>query len=123
MAVISQDDYREIAVAYGNARTQVLGAKQFLFDAVYTIVLLDQVQPEVDLLSVFWDTYSINLDTLQAPTLLLSAVRSINQHVLREGGFADIDTYLEDGAGILVPQTWADLCDAGGFPIAAGNIE
>ena len=123
MAIITQEDYRDIAIAYANARDQVLGAKQFLYDAVYIIVLMQQVQPEVDLLSTFWDTYQINTNTLQAPTLLLSAVRSINQHVLRNGGYDDIDAFLTHGEGVMVPQRWADLSSAAGFPISSNNIE
>lgn len=123
MAVISQEDYRDIAIAYANARDQVLEAKQFLFDAVYIIVLFDEIQPSVDLLSTFWDTYNINLDTLNAPTLLISAIRAINQHVLQEGGFDDLDAFLVHGDGILVPQRWADLCSAAGYTISSSNIE
>lgn len=122
MAVIQQDEYRDIAVTFANARSNQLSAKDFIFDAVYVIVLLQSIQPEVDLLSTFWDTYQINSDTLQAPTLMLSAVRELNQHVLFEGGYEDIDSYLEEN-GTLVPQEWADLSDAAGFTISDSNIE
>lgn len=122
MAVISQQDYLSIAVAYANARDQVLGAKDYLFDAVYLIVLFDEIKPSVDLLSVFYDAYSINTETLRAPTLFLSAVRALNQHVLLEGNFANVDAFLEQGSGILVPQSWADLCASAGFTISQDNI-
>lgn len=121
-SLISQEDYRDIAISYANARDQFLGAKQFLFDAVYTIVLFDNIQPSVDLLSTFWDAYNINLDTINAPTLLISSVRAINQHVLREGGYSDIDAFLVAGDGVLVPQTWADLSATAGYTISSSNI-
>jgi hypothetical protein len=121
MAVIEGNDYRDLAVAYANARNSVLGAKQHLFDAVYLIVLLQSVKPEVDLLNVFWDTYNINLDTLEAPTLLLSAVRALNQHVLIEGNFGTVDEYL-NYAGVTVPRAWADLSAAAGYTISNAYI-
>lgn len=117
MAVIEGNDYRDLAVAYANARNSVLGAKQHLFDAAYLIVLLQSIKPEADLLNVFWDTYNINLDTLEAPTLLLSAVRALNQHVITEGKFATVDAYLNN-VGIVVPQAWADLSAAAGYTIS-----
>lgn len=119
--VIAQSDYREIAIAYGNARTTVLAAKQHLFDAVYLIVLLQSVRPEAELLPVFWDTYNLNVNTLETPTLLLSAVRSLNNHVLIAGGFASVDAYLEAG-NVTVPQAWADLSAQAGYVIDPANI-
>jgi hypothetical protein len=116
MAVIEGNDYRDLAVAFANARDQILGARQYLFDAVYLVVLLQSILPEVDLLNVFWDTYNINLDTLESPTLMMSAVRALNQHAIVEGGFSSIDGYLQY-AGITVPQTWADLSQDAGYTI------
>lgn len=121
MAVISAADYLDIATFYANAKSQVTGAKQFFFDAVYEIVLLNQVKPEVDLLQPFWDSYLINTDLLEASTMFLSAVRALQQHVLIEGNYDDIDSYLSAN-GIQVPQVWADLSAEAGFTIAVTNI-
>lgn len=115
--VLDGDTYQSIAVSYGNARSQILGSKQFLFDAVYLIVLIDETQPEVDLLSTFWDTYNINTDSLNAPTLMLSSVRAINQHVISKGGYESIDEYLLVN-GVMVPQEWAEMSEAAGFEIS-----
>jgi len=117
MAVIQGSDYSEIAQAYADSRDSILGGKQGLYDAVYLVVLLNVIKPEVDLLSTFWDTYQVQLDTLNTSTLFLSAVRALNQHVLIEGGFATIDAYLL-AAGITVPQTWADLSASAGYTIS-----
>ena len=116
MAVISGEDYRDIAVAYANAREQILGAKQYLFDAVYLIVLLQSIRPEVDLLNTFWDSYNLNTASLQAPTLLLSAVRALNSHVLDQSGHDSIDNFLI-GHSVTVPQAWADLSASAGYTI------
>jgi hypothetical protein len=117
MAVISGNDYSEIAQAYADSRDSILGGKQGLYDAVYLIVLLQVIKPEVDLLSTFWDTYQVQLNTLEASTLFLSAVRALNQHVLVEGGYATIDAFLL-ATGITVPQTWADLSAEAGYTIS-----
>ena len=120
MSVIHGHDYHDLAVAFANARAQVLGAKQYLFDAVYLVVLLQQVTPEVDLLNVFWDTYNINLDTLESPTLLLSAVRALNQHVLIEGKYASVDAYLA-AYGVTVPSDWAELSALAGYTSSSNH--
>jgi len=122
MAVINGADYRDISVAYANARDDIIGAKQGFFDAVYIVVLLQVIKPEVDLLIDFWESYLINTDTLESPTLFLAAVRSINQHVLIEGNFSNVDEYLVS-EGITVPQTWADLSNEAGFAISQSNVD
>lgn len=116
MAVITGTDYRDLAVAYSNARDTTLGAKQYLFDSVYLVVLLQSIQPEVDLLEPFWDSYTLNSASLQAPTLLMGAVRALNSHVLSAGGYETVDAYLV-AEGITVPQTWADLSAQAGYTI------
>jgi hypothetical protein len=121
MAVIIGSEYRDIAVLYANARTSTLLAKEDLFDAVYEIVLLNVIRPEVDLLNTFWDTYLINTDLLSASTNLLSAVRVINQHVLIQGSYSNLDAYFA-AEGITVPQLWADLCLDAGFVISSQYI-
>ena len=121
MSVISGSDYRAIAEDYASSRISNLAAKDGLFDAVYLIVLLNTIQPEVDLLNVFWDAYNIQLDTLESPTLYLSAVRALNQHVLTRGGYTSVDDFLQH-EGQTVPQAWADLSADAGYPISAPYI-
>lgn len=121
MAVITGSDYLDIATSYANAREQVLGAKDFFFDAVYIIVQLNVIQPEVDLLIDFWQTYLINVDVLERVTLFLAAVRSLQNHVLFEGGFDSVDGYLES-EGIKVPAAFAELSEQAGFAIDPANI-
>ncbi len=122
MSVISAADYLDLANFYANARDQILGAKDFLFDAVYEIVLLQSVTPEVELLRTFWDSYLINTNILQSDVLQLAAVRVLNQHVLSNTTYTNIDAFLS-AEGIEVPQSWADLCSDAGFTVSAGNIE
>ncbi|NJL70429.1 MAG: hypothetical protein HC888_01865 [Candidatus Competibacteraceae bacterium] len=121
MAVISASDYAAIATFYANGYDGQVGSNDYYYDAVYTIVLLDSVQPSVDLLNVFWNTHLIMKDVLYSKSSLLSPVRAINNHVLQNSAFDTIDAYLA-AAAVKVPQTWADLCAEAGVTISAGNI-
>lgn len=127
MAVIRQDDYKTIATDMANGFDSQSLAKGDYFDAVYQIVLLQSIRPEVDLLNVYFSTYQVMTDILLSSSSLLGAVRALNNHVLNEGGYSNIDAYLDDTTGDLsgtttIPQTWADLSDQAGFSISAGNI-
>lgn len=122
MSVISADDYQSIAISYANARAKELTKKDDFYDAVDVIVKLNEIQPEVDLLIPFYDAYNfVNTDT-QNTVDYDEAVRSINKHVITQGGYADIDAYLEE-AGLLVPTEWADLCASVGYNISEDNVD
>ena len=116
MSFINGHDYRQIAVQYGDARDNMVNSKAYLFESVYTIVQLNAVTPEVDLLNVFWQTYLYGTSLVTSPQSLLSSVRAINQHVIDHSGYTTIDAYLI-GEGKLVPQTWADMSAEVGFTI------
>lgn len=119
--VITGADYSSIATSYANARTAVLSSVGFLFEAVYTIVQLNEIEPEVDLLTEFFNSYQINADLFQSPVSFLSAVRRLNNHVLNRSSYASVDLYLTN-EGVTVPQAWADLSSAVGHDITIGNI-
>ncbi len=51
---------------------------------------------------------------------ILLFVADLQEHVTEEYG--SVDSYLEDN-GIQVPQTFADISEAAGYSIDAGNIE
>ena len=122
MAFISGTDYYTIASDYATAFRARYNSKDELFDAVYTVVQLNAIRPEVDLLSDFWESYLVNSDLLQSTTLLLGAVRALQEHVIAAGGFATVDAYLDD-QGITVPADFALLSDDAGFPIDSSNID
>lgn len=119
--VISGANYAAVATNYANARDRVVSAVGYLFQAVYQIVLLQDIIPEVDLLQEFYSSYLVNNDLLKSPVNFLPAVRSINNHVLSRGTDASLDAYLT-AEGVTVPQTWADLSSAAGFTIAQSHI-
>jgi len=59
MAVINGTDYYSIATDMSNASLQMQSASQEVWDSVYTIVLLQVVIPEVDLLNEFYGAYQV----------------------------------------------------------------
>jgi len=120
--LISGTDYLSVATNYSTARTSVISAVTYLFEAVYQIVLLQEIIPEVDLLAEFYNSYLINNDILRSPVNFLPAVRSLNNHVLSRSSETSLDGYLSS-ENILVPQQWATLSLAAGFSILPGNIE
>ena len=122
MAVISGTDYRAIADDYAAARNLSLDTRDYLFDAVYKIVLLQVIMPEVDLLQVFWDSYLVNAPVYAAALNLLAAVKALQSHVLTRGNYTSVDQYLA-AEGIQVPAAWADMSDDAGFTISAPYIE
>lgn len=122
MAVITGDDYYGLAVCYANARDTIVKGSDDLFDAVYLIVMLQSLKPEIDLLKPFWDTYNLSIDQLNSTTLFLGAIRELNAHVLREGGYESIDAFLL-ATGQTVPATFAELSAIAGYEIAPAYIE
>lgn len=127
MAVISQRDYKTVATDIANGYDSQTLATGDYFDAVYQIVLLQSIRPEVDLLNVYFSTYQVMTDILTSTSSLLGAVRALNNHVLNQGGYANIDAFLDDASGNMygagrVPQTWADLSSQAGYTISAANI-
>lgn len=121
--VISQAEYRNIALDYSAAYDRFFEPSDFLYDAVYRVVLLQVVIPEVDLVNPFYDAYNIRFQASAVPPSMLDAVRAINNHVILRGGYADVDAYLDSGSGITVPQNWATLSALAGFSIEASNID
>ena len=121
--VISQEEYRNIALDYSAAYDRFFEPSDFLYDAVYRVVLLQVVIPEVDLVNPFYDAYNIRFQNSDVPDSMLNAVAAINNHVIQRGGFDDVDAYLDSGSGITVPANWAALCTLAGFSIDAGNID
>ena len=121
--VISGTDYLAIASYYTDARASNLGSVDYLYDAVYKIVLSTQFYPTIDLINEFWTSYQINADIYRSPSTYLSAVRAINNHVVNRAGstVSDLNDYLEAEA-IKVPMGWAELCKATGSLVCRSNI-
>jgi len=121
-SVISGTNYEQVATQYASARNAVLSSVSYLFDAVYTIVQLDEIEPEVDLLTEFWNSYQINSDLFKNPVTFLSAVRRINNHVINRSVYNTLDSWMA-AEGVTVPSTWADLSGAAGYTIDPSRID
>ena len=122
MAVISGTDYRSIADEYAGAYNLAFDIRDYLFNAVYKIVMLQVIAPEVDLLQTYWDSYLVNATLYSSAINLTAAVKAMESHVLTRGGYDTVDEYLA-AEGIQVPQAWADLSSDAGYPISATYIE
>lgn len=121
--VISGTDYLAIATYYSNARASNTGSVDYLYDAVYKIVLSTQFYPTIDLINEFWTSYKINADIFRSPSTYLSAVRAINNHVVNRAGstVTDVNDYLIE-ENITVPMGWAELCKNTGVLICLTRI-
>jgi hypothetical protein len=121
--VINGEDYLAIATLYSNARVSILGTVDYLYDAVYTVVLSNQTLPTIDLVKELYESYQINADIYRSPSTFLGAVRTINNHVLNRStsNISDINDYLID-ENIQVPMGWAELCKNTGTLICLGRI-
>lgn len=125
MPVITGTSYMSLQADLASARDTVVSAKQDLFDAVYTVVLLDVIIPEIDLLNSFWSTYQGNAGMWDSVTNLLGAVRSLQQHVIARSSYTSVDEYIYNeiynpsGGEDLVEASFKYLSDTAGYTIDA----
>lgn len=120
--VVSPTIYKIISDNYGEARTSLLESNSYLFEAVYQVVLLSQIDPEIDLLMPLFSAYQIMSGRFASPTLFIPAVRTLNVHVLKRSGYTNLSSYLtfED---ILVSPSWQVLSEAAGYHINDNLVE
>lgn len=125
MAVIASTDYMVLQADLASARDTVQAGSQDLFDAVYTVVLLDVIIPEVDLLNVFWGTYTGNAGMWDSVTNLLPSVRALQQHVIARTSYVSVDEYIYNeiynpsGGEDLVEASFKYMSDLAGYTINA----
>jgi len=121
MGVISRADYISIADDIACSRLSVLNGTTQLYDAVTTVVLSQDIDVEVDLLMPFWESYQITLSNNTIPTHLLSATSVLQQHIIDNTSYTDINDWLR-AENILVPETFAEISEAAGWPIDHDRI-
>ena len=94
MAVISVTDYKALITDYQTALAQIVGVSDNYFNAASKVLLLDSFNPELDLLSPFYNAYLTALVSYAAqPQSVVNAVRSLQNHILSQG--RDNDTALQ----------------------------
>jgi hypothetical protein len=104
MAAIKVENYRAIADFYASAQSQVAGVSDYYLQAAEEIVMLQAFDPELDLLSPFYNAYlSARLVYANPPASIISAVRVLQEHVLSRarttagGTFTDINDWIDAG--------------------------
>ena len=131
MAVIDGQSYLDIANYYANAVNATSVVTQNLWAAVYEIVLLQEVYPEVDLLTAFYNGYQVNTSIQESRSTYLAPVRSLQTHVLLRSDptvIQDVDDYILTycvpvfGATQCIPEEFADLSAAAGYTIDSTYI-
>jgi hypothetical protein len=122
MAFLTGTEYITISNLISSARIQMQDSVGDIFDAVYEIVQMDNIDKEIDLLSPFFGVYQVSNDSWKQTSTLDAGVRALNNHVLRRSSHSTLDEYLSS-EGVQVTQTYADLSNSLGFPIVdGGNI-
>lgn len=113
--VIDAADYQSISLKYGYIRSHLTTASGYLYDTVYLVVQFyaDAVEPTLDLLKPFYDTYQIARTSLLDNSLYINAVRSLNTHVINRGGYANVDSFLSTNNKMVSDEFAAISADAG----------
>jgi len=123
MAVIGGTDYSSIAVDMANASLQMQSASQEVWDSVYTIVLLQLVIPEVDLLNYFYAAYQVVFQGT-GTSLLIPPIRILQRHVVANSVYADPSAYIRNVVpGGQVPEEFSMLSAQAGYTLDADVIE
>jgi len=118
MAVINRTDYLSLQADIASARDTVVSAKDDLFNAVYTVVMLQVIIPEVDLLSPFWGTYQSNSGSLDSTTWLTDAVRALQSHVVNRTAYTTVNEYLyNEIMPDKVEASFKEISDRIGYPV------
>jgi hypothetical protein len=128
--VISGAEYVSIANNYGSLRERLDATTDYLYDAVYTIVLFNEFEPTLDLLQTFYDTYVLQTQILNNNTPYHAAIRALNNHVLlraidpsTDSGYTDINDWFDDqGVGKVLKPEWQTMCAELGFTIEDGFV-
>lgn len=126
MSVISGQDYYDIAVSYAAAVDSMQGAPAYMWDAVYRVVLLQQVTPEIDLLSPFYNAYQANTSVAINNQSFVGAVRALQLHVLGNSSYENVSDYIDAeikvALGLLIPEEFADISSDAGYEIDSDLI-
>lgn len=127
MAVIQQAVYLDIATQYANARESMLISHVYMYSSVREIVDLtgeSAVDPEVDLLNIYWNAYIGAQDAMESPAFFTGPVRAINAHVLNRSNYSSVHLYLMAyDPSYTVPYFWCELCSLTGTTIPGAHCE
>jgi len=146
MAAILVDNYQNITAFYAVAQTQTVGLADYYYNAAVEVLLLNDFEPELDLLEPFYNAYiAAQSAFVTPPTAIINAVGSLQRHVLNRArttaaaSFTNINawidadatnTYLSVSVGrsgdvddsFQVENDFANLSNQAGFTIDPLNI-
>jgi len=147
MAAITVESYQNIANYYTAAQRQLIGVSDYYYHAAEEIVMLQDFDPELDLLAPFYSAYSASLAAYSTPPpAIVSAVSSLQKHVLARAtttagvAFTNINQWIDangDNGYLTAPgvgrandidtaftvyHEFATLSLQAGFEIDADNI-
>lgn len=133
MAVISVLKYKNLTVEYTNAQTQIAGVADNYFDAAYIVVQLQAFDPEIDLLTPYFNAYlAANTAYIAVPQAVINAVKALQEHVLRRAvdsngvKFTDVNDWYGDTGSFLggngVSAEFAVLSNQAGHTITSTYI-
>lgn len=119
--VINATDYQAIEQNLTYAILRGKKSSDDMYDATYTILLNDQMSPQVDLLNAFYNSYVSVSNTVTNNAVnsgIGDAIRALQSHVIaRSGGaYSSINDYYADG-GIQVYESFADISASVGYVI------
>lgn len=147
MPAINADQYKIIADLYADAQGQVTDISDYYYAASYEILILNTFEPELDLLSPFHNAYLSSLTLYaQAPQSIISAVNSLQRHVLNHArtndgsrfsninqwidaagtnsvSFSNVGRQGDDDTSFKVKPAFAQMSAQAGFEIHSDNIE
>ena len=146
MAAILVENYQNITAFYAEAQAQTVGLADYYYNAAVEVLLINDFEPELDLLEPFYNAYiAAQSAFVTPPTAIINAVGSLQRHVLNKArttgaaAFTNINswidaaatnTYLSASVGrqgdvdtsFQVESDFANLSNQAGFTIDALNI-
>jgi hypothetical protein len=126
-SLIPKPDYKILSDDYADAWDAVVSSNDYLYNAVITVVDLDVLYPEVDLLNPFYQSYLLSVSQIQTPSSLLDAVRSLNTHVLVRGPYRTLNDYYaaanQTAPALKAKVMWQYLSAEAGYDISDTYLE
>ena len=126
MAAITVDNYETITNLYNSAQVQIAGVADYYYNAALEIVNLQVFDPELDLLSPFYNAY-LSASTIyeNAPAAVVAAVAALQRHILdRARTDSAVDTSADAPRRFTNINDWLNCANEGdgnSFAIAVGR--
>lgn len=127
MPEIPVSTYRDIVSLYTAAEQRLIGVEQKYYDSAYEVLIVQDFDPEIELLKTFHDTYVFSTTFYSNSVSVINAVYALQKHVLDKARtddgnrYTNINAWMDDNS-VTVPPEFAGLSDLAGFTITEDNI-